>query len=199
MPSVVGRLAQQELIQPPKWLPANVHYEVVMGSVAYGVSTDMSDVDVYGWVMPPKEVVFPHLSGHIPGFDQPKEKFEQYQQHHIADPGSQREYDLSMYSIVKYFRLCADNNPNMIDSLFVPRRCVLFTSEIGEMVRDRRREFLHKGSFHKYKGYAYSQLHKINTKGVANVEDTRRFEKDHDIPHNTTMAEIEEEMRNRGL
>ena len=32
------------------------------------------------------------------------------------------------------------------------------------MVRSRRKLFLHKGAFHKYKGYAYSQMHKIRTK-----------------------------------
>jgi hypothetical protein len=32
------------------------------------------------------------------------------------------------------------------------------------MVRDNRKLFLHKGSYHKFRGYAYAQLHKIGTK-----------------------------------
>jgi hypothetical protein len=32
------------------------------------------------------------------------------------------------------------------------------------MVRDRRRDFLHKGAWHKFKGYSYSQLHKMDIK-----------------------------------
>ena len=57
-----------------------------------------------------------------------------------------------------------ENNPNMIDSLFVPRRCILHSTQVGEHIRESRKEFLHKGSWHKFKGYAYSQVHKMNTK-----------------------------------
>jgi predicted nucleotidyltransferase len=141
-----------------------IQYEVLMGSVAYGVSNDTSDMDVYGFSIPPKEMVFPHLAGEIQGFGRQKKKFEQYQQHHVYRQDNKKEYDLSIYSIVKYFQLCMDNNPNMIDSLFVPQRCVLYCSKIGNMVRERRRDFLHKGSWHKFKGYSFSQVNKMKTK-----------------------------------
>jgi uncharacterized protein len=172
MPSIVARIAKEELVVGmPKWLPANMHYEVMMGSVAYGVSSDASDVDVYGFCIPPKELVFPHLAGEIDGFGTQVPRFYQYDPHHIKDPAKGKEYDLAIYSIVKYFDLVMGCNPNMIDSLFVPRRCVLFSSPIGEMVRDRRKLFLHKGAWHKFKGYAYSQLHKI---GQANKSNPKR-------------------------
>jgi len=135
-----------------------------MGSVAYGVSTDYSDVDVYGFCMPKKELVFPHLAGEIPGFGRQTKRFEQFQQHHVNDKGSQKEYDLSIYSIVKYFQLVMENNPNMVDSLFVPDFCVLHITKIGTMVRENRKLFLHKGSWHKYKGYSFSQMHKARLK-----------------------------------
>jgi len=61
MANVVIDLEQKKLICPPKWLPANVHYLTIMGSVAYGVSADASDMDVYGFCIPPKEVVFPPI------------------------------------------------------------------------------------------------------------------------------------------
>jgi hypothetical protein len=38
-----------------------------MGSVAYCVSSDTSDVDVYGWSIAPKDDLFPHLRGEVPG------------------------------------------------------------------------------------------------------------------------------------
>jgi predicted nucleotidyltransferase len=133
-----------------------------MGSQCYGVSTESSDWDMVGWCVPPKDVVFPHLAGVIQGFGRQVQKFICYQQHHVNVPEHGREYDLNCYNIVHYFRLCMDNNPNMIDSLFVPRECIVHTSIIGEMVRERRRLFLHKGAWHKFKGYAYSQLHKMS-------------------------------------
>lgn len=174
MSSVISRIVKEELLPPgsmPKWLASNMHYETQMGSVAYGVSNDNSDVDLYGFCIPPKELVFPHLSGEIPGFGTQINRFQQYDPHHIDDPAKGTQYDLAIYSIVKYFDLCMGCNPNMIDSLFTPRRCVRFSTPIGEMVRDNRRMFLHKGAWHKFKGYAYSQLHKI---GKANQSNPKR-------------------------
>jgi predicted nucleotidyltransferase len=156
-------LYKKNLITPPKWLPDNVHYETMMGSVAYGVSNDTSDMDIYGFCMPPKDLVFPHLTGAIYNFDMPT-TFEQYQQHHIEDKESNKLYDINIYNIVNYFRLLQDCNPNMIDSIFTPHRCVLSITKVGTLVRENRNIFLHKGAWHRFKGYAYSQLAKAKSK-----------------------------------
>jgi len=166
MTSIVYRLNKQQLMTPPEFVTSQTQYEVMMGSVAYGVSTDMSDVDVYGWCIPKKETIFPHLAGEINGFGRQKKRFDQWQQHHILEPSSKREYDLQIYNIVKYFQLCMENNPNMIDSLFVPQRCVLHCTRVGDMVRENRKLFLHKGSWYKYKGYAFSQVNKMKSKAI---------------------------------
>jgi len=100
--SSVQRLHASGLIRPPKWLPADVAYETIMGSMARGVSSDTSDMDVYGFCIPPKDRVFPHLAGEIPGFGRQIQRFEQYQQHHVSDPsalgGHGRMYDLTTSS-----------------------------------------------------------------------------------------------------
>jgi hypothetical protein len=168
MSSTVERLALRKLVSPPKWLPGCIAYETIMGSMAYGVSSDSSDMDVYGFCVPPKDDVFPHLRGEIPGFGRQLQRFEQFQQHHVEDKdalaGKGREYDLTIFSLVKFFQLAMENNPNIVDSLFTPRECVLFCNPIGERVRERRQIFLHKGAWHKFKGYAYSQVHKMEIK-----------------------------------
>jgi predicted nucleotidyltransferase len=151
----------KDLVHPPKWLPQNVHYEVIGGSVSYGVSNDTSDMDVIGFCMPPKTSVFPHLSGEIPGFGRQIQRFEVWQEHHVKTPDNKKEYDFTFYSIVKFFQLCMENNPNMLDYLFTPQRCVLYCSPVAQMVRDNRKMFLHKGSYHKFRGYAYQQKSKI--------------------------------------
>jgi predicted nucleotidyltransferase len=61
---------------------------------------------------------------------------------------------------VKYFQLCMENNPNMIDSLFTPEFCVLHSTRISTLLREKRKMFLHKGHWPKFKGYAYQQMHK---------------------------------------
>ena len=167
-------MKQKGLISPPKWLPQNIHYEVITGSVSYAVSSDTSDMDIVGFCIPPKDDVFPHLRGEIIGFGRQNPRFEVWQEHHIMDKESRQEYDFTVYSVVKFFHLAMENNPNMLDIIHVPQRCVLFCSPVAQMVRDKRQMFLHKGSYHKMRGYAYAQLHKIGTK--ANSANPKRQE-----------------------
>jgi len=82
---VLQRLDKKNLIHPPKWLIDNTHYLTLMGSLAYGCQTDSSDNDVYGFCIPPKEDIFPHLKGEIFGFGKQKQRFEQYQEHGIVE------------------------------------------------------------------------------------------------------------------
>lgn len=204
---ILSKLKDKQLIQPPDWLISNTHYLTKMGSFAYGVNNDESDLDVYGFCIPPKDIVFPHLAGEIFGFGRQIQRFEQWQQHHIevekttrgafcptcateisaskvATPNefyyycnfcdlhhepekckaAVQTYDFSVYNIVKYFQLCMENNPNMIDSLFTDHTCIIHCTAVGNIMRDNRKVFLHKGAWHKFKGYAYSQMKKINTK-----------------------------------
>ncbi len=168
MSSTIERLTKMQLINPPSWLAANVMYETIMGSVAYGVSVDTSDFDTIGFCIPPKDIIFPHLAGYIEGFGRQKRRFTCYQKHHVfvqEDLGGKgRTYDLNVYNIVHYFNLCMENNPNMITSLFTPQECVLHSTSVANMVRDKRRMFLHKGCWQRFKGYAFNQLHKMKTK-----------------------------------
>lgn len=161
---LLERLASKGLIKPPPFVRGSTQYLTIMGSTAYGVSSDASDIDVYGFCIPPKDIVFPHLAGEIYGFGRQIQRFEQFQQHHIIEKDHRKEYDFSIYNIVKYFQLCMDNNPNMIDSLFTREQQVLGATKIANHVRDNRKLFLHKGSWHKFKGYAYSQMHKMRIK-----------------------------------
>lgn len=204
MTSTIKKLTDKCLISPPDFLPHNTMYETIMGSAAYGVSTDDSDMDVYGFCIPPKVLVFPHLSGEIAGFGRQIQRFECYTQHHILDKdalrGKGRSYDLSIYSIIRYFQLCMDNNPNMIDSLFTPQDCVLYCTNVGNMVRDKRKIFLHKGSWHKFKGYSYAQLNKVNNSSKGkDIIKIREFEDKHNLSHKITYKELKDEMKIRGL
>lgn len=160
--SVLEDINELKLINPPSWLISNTMYCTIMGSEAYAVSSGNSDMDIYGFCIPPKEEIFPHLKGEIIGFGKQKQRFEQFQQHHINY--ARKSWDFSIYSIVKYFHLVMENNPNMIDSLFTTQRCLIKSTKISELVRENRKMFLHKGAWHKFKGYAYAQLHKMKNK-----------------------------------
>lgn len=174
MTSIVEILCSDGVAKPPSFLRGSVQYETITGSEAYGVADTaaLSDRDVVGFCMPPKDTVFPHLRGEIPDFGRQTQRFNVWQQHHMqrqkgssgSQDGDAMNYDVSIYSIVRFFSLCMDNNPNMVDTLFTPQRCVVHMTRLGERVRGARKLFLHKGSFHKFKGYAYSQLHKADSK-----------------------------------
>lgn len=170
MGSLFDQLAKRGVLKKgtyPSFVRNSIHYETIMGSIAYGANTDTSDFDVYALCIPPKEMIFPHLAGYVPGFGKPPPKFKTLNLHHLYDKESEggkgRNYDLTVYSIVEYFQLCMQCNPNMIDSLFTPRRCILFSTQIGELIRENRHLFLHKGAWFKFKGYAYSQCHKMKS------------------------------------
>lgn len=198
------RLEKDKLIHPPHFLIDNLAYATIMGSMAYGVSNDASDMDVYGFTIPTKDLLFPHLAGEIPGFGRQLKRFEQYQEHAVIDPSSQRNYDITIYSIVKYFHLCMENNPNMVDSLFTPRRCVLHSTPIAELMIENRRSFLHKGAMHKLRGYAYAQLSKIesranSTEAKPYLDRVLEFESKKNISNKTSFANIQLELNKRKL
>ncbi len=174
MASYVDKLKSLNLITPPKWLPSNVLFEGMTGSISYAVSNDSSDMDIVGFCMPKKEDLFPSAYGYIEGFGEKVTTFNRFQQHHIKY--NDKSIDMTIYSISRFFQLCMDNNPNMIDALFLPRRCVLFSTEIYEHIRDKRHIFLHKGCWHKFRGYAYSQLSKITSGDIGEMSNPSRIE-----------------------
>jgi len=173
-----------------------------MGSQAYGVSDESSDMDIYGLCIPPKRIIFPHLAGVIPGFGDQGERFEQFQQIGVVDPdalgGKGREYDITIYSIVRYFHLCMNMNPNMVDSLFTPANCVIQSTKVGDMVREARHDFLNKKCWHTFKGYAYQMLKKGFGKNTP-AQKLYLFNKTHNVPETTTLDDVKEEISRRGI
>jgi uncharacterized protein len=123
-------------------------YKCIHGSRAYGTNTENSDTDIKGIAIPPKETLL--------GFD---EQFDQYEA--MAHKG--HENDTVIYSIIKFAKLAIDNNPNIIEVLFVDESDILFIDEFGQRLRDIRYEFLSKNARFRFAGFAYSQLKRIKT------------------------------------
>jgi uncharacterized protein len=162
---LLQKLEKRGIIHPPSWLSDNCIYLTMMGSHAYGCNREgTSDYDYYGACIPSKKIIFPHLAGEIMGFGTPVERFEQWQEAHIQDESSGKEYDFQVFNIVKMFNLMMQNNPNCLDAIYTPEDCVQHITAVGVMIREHRDMFLHKGCFPKFKGYAMSQLHKMRSK-----------------------------------
>ena len=127
-----------------EWIP-ETSYEVITGSVSYGITTESSDTDIVRITVPPLEYIFPTVSGHIPNFGNNPPKFDSSQQHHMNFENNQ--YDVAIYGLIKFFQLAAENNPNICDVLFVDDKFILHSDNVGKIIRDNRKLFLHKGSY----------------------------------------------------
>lgn len=165
-------------ISPPTWMLENLSYMTYFGSIIYGVNNDMSDVDIVGITIPPKEIIFPErFNDAIYGFDH-IETFDQWQNHHMLDNVRKREYDYCIYGIVKYIKLCSENNPNVLETLFVKPNHVIFQDNIAKYLRENSKIFLHKGSLSKFRGYSVSQMKKIkNQQNSTNPKRAKLIEK----------------------
>lgn len=167
--SVIQKLYDKGYIkhQIPEYVAVNSVYEVIMGSHAYGANleTSSSDLDIYCIYLPLREQLFPNLSGRVWGFDEfPEQKT--FQQTGIKVELESNEYDISCYPITTFFKLASESNPNIVDSLFVEFENIRkLTQNVGALIRENRKLFLSKKVYHKFRGYAYSQLSKIRTIG----------------------------------
>jgi predicted nucleotidyltransferase len=118
--------------------------KVYAGSHSYGMDTETSDEDFRGICIPPAE----YLLG-----------LKHFEQHEHKEP------DEVIYSLKKFVKLALDNNPNIIDALFVDDRHIVFINEFGQELRDLRQSFLSKRIFKTYGGYAVSRLKKLTESG----------------------------------
>lgn len=154
----------------------NLVYATIMGSMAYNchhkqgeATAKKSDFDVYGVYMCEKEDQFPQQFGFVYGFDTVKE-FEVYQKHHISSSDNNAEYDLNIYPFPRYVKLCAENNPNMLDSLFTQDNLHLHNSEVSNILIANRGLFLSKQAKAKLMGYAHGQFNQLEKQAKSNSE-----------------------------
>jgi hypothetical protein len=108
--SKVLKMFSQGVTTPPDHVIKGLQYETIMGSLSYGVSTDNSDQDIYGFSIPYKTMIFPHLQGYIMDFGPRPQGFDQWQQHHVKSPCGKIIYDFNIFGIVRFFNLCMNSN-----------------------------------------------------------------------------------------
>lgn len=116
-------------------------FETVTGSQAYGTNTPESDEDRTGVMIPGPEYFL--------GFKNVEE---------FSDFGG---VDRKIYAIHKATSLLLENNPNMLDLLWAPDRCIKKTSPWWERILLSREKFLSKKCRYTFSGYAIAQLNRI--------------------------------------
>lgn len=133
----------------------NCILRVVAGSHAYGTNIEGSDWD--------ERALFTDT---IDKVILPFQKTEQVEF---------REDDKVYFELSKYMPLLLSQNPNVIELLWTDDKDVLFKNELGELLRENRKEFLSKKVKDTYVGYAVSQLNRIkgHNKWINNPQPER--------------------------
>lgn len=134
----------------------------VAGSRAQGLHREGSDVDVRGVAVPTAAL----LHGYQQRFDQADSAEEMAVFLDLMTPleqdlASSTKLEGSVYSLAKYARLCADCNPNLLETLFCREEEVRLCTPLGADLRAHRRLFLSQRAMHTYTGYALQQLKRI--------------------------------------
>lgn len=138
---------------------------VQSGSRLYGINTESSDFDVQGVAVPPPKYFFG------------TSKFEQFADINVLNTesflslfsNSDRELiaktklEGTIFDIRKYVKLAADNNPNILDTLFAPESKVLKQTAAGRILRENAPKILNKYLYYRFTGYATEQLNKMET------------------------------------
>ena len=142
------------LYKAPSFVTEDLIYLTIGGSLAYGVSGPESDVDMYGICIPPKEKVFPTFDGVIPGFGVPVKPWP-----HWGYQGA--GLDIMVYSIVKFFNLAMQGNPNIIEILFTKEHHIMAIAGAGVELRGSRDLFLTNNIIPRFAGFYHSQRDKM--------------------------------------
>lgn len=116
-------------------------YEYIRGSQSYGLALPTSDIDTGGvFVMSPET-----LYG-----------LPQYKHDQVDD----ERHDTTWYEIGRYLELLLKSNPTMLESLFVPERCIKYVHPAFKVILENRDIFVTKKCFSGFTSYAISQIAK---------------------------------------
>jgi predicted nucleotidyltransferase len=135
------------------------------GSRAYGMHTSASDVDVKGICVPTAEYFLGYFNTFHQTDDRKRvsEAFTDLLGPEELAKAKDGELEGTVYDVRKFFKLAADNNPNILDALFCRDQEVLQSNEFGDMIRDNAHIFLSKKARWTFAGYAFAQLKRIKT------------------------------------
>lgn len=136
----------------------NLIFMCLAGSHAYGMATPESDKDYRGlFVGMPRNVMTPFFPiDQVTGVD--------------------GEKDSVVYEINKFMKLLTEQNPNILELLWVDEKFIGYNSIWYKELREHRKELLSSKCRHTFSGYAFSQLKRIrgHNKWINNPQPKRR-------------------------
>ena len=130
--------------------------EIRVGSHLYGTNTPESDEDFSGIIMPVAEEVF--------GFEKMEQIDNSTKSKKESGKNDKDAIDKTYFEFRKFIKLAIENNPNVLEQIWVNDSNIIYCSELGSLLLAMRSLFPHKGLNQKYIAYAKSQKHKMTLK-----------------------------------
>ena len=149
---------EYEFLRTEPRLGDNIALLTFGGSIAYGLDTPESDIDVRGVIMPLRSDI---LGAGFIKTEQDKNNgnlifgnngFEQY---------LDKPTDTTLYTMSKLFALLYKCNPNVIEILGCKPEHYTMVSEYGRMLLDNGSVFLSKLAYGSFAGYARGQFQRL--------------------------------------
>lgn len=131
----------------------NLILKVRVGSNLYGTNTPESDEDFVGIFVPSTEYLL--------GLKRIEEVDLGVKSKDSVGKNTSDAVDFKVYSLEKFARLALENNPNILEILFVDIKNILFMNDVGKELLIMRNEFLSKHIKNRFLGYAFAQKHKM--------------------------------------
>lgn len=120
-------------------LESRIIYRCIVGSRAYGLDHEKSDVDRRGFFLPPADLQW-SLAG-------------------VPEQLENKVDDEVYFEIAKFIRLALKGNPTILECLYTPIRETV--SPLAQELLDAREMFLSRNAYQTYHGFATSQLRLI--------------------------------------
>lgn len=122
------------------WIKNNglLIFETITGSKAYGLDTASSDTDIKGVFVLPKDMFY--------GLE-------------YTPQVNNETNDIVYYELKRFMELLSKSNPNMLEMLCLPERCVLQKHPVMEMLQPAM--FVSKICEQSFANYAFTQIKKL--------------------------------------
>ena len=129
-------------------------FECIAGSQSYNLHTPQSDLDIRGvFVLPETEYYGLNYIEQV---------------HDIKN-------DVVFYELRRFVQLCYNNNPNILEMLAMPERCIIYKHPAFDRLQIQ--DFLSKRCKETFAGYARSQIskaHGLNKKIMTPMDKQRK-------------------------
>lgn len=136
-----------------------VLYKIKSGSHLYGLNTPTSDMDYVG------VYIEDSFEDFIDPFNTKDEMDTSIKSKKENGKNDENAVDEKCFHIKKFIKLCADNNPNILEMLFAPEDCIEYVDpDFKSLILDHPEMFVNAKLIDRFIGYAKSQEQKSYTK-----------------------------------